>query len=182
VLAFHGQHAFALGTVIALAESRRRRLNEPAEIAPERTGHGLPLSKCGAYNRVMTNSTDRVEIITSVQRRRRWTAPEKVRMVEEIFEPGMTVGLVARRHGVAPNQLFTWRRLVAQGSLTAAGSGEEVVPASDYRALQNQVRELHRLLGKKTLEAEILKEAIEHATGSKKQLRLPPSPPKDGSR
>jgi hypothetical protein len=34
--------------------------------------------------------------------------------------------------------LFTWRRLVAQGSLTAAGSGEEVVPASDYRALQNQ--------------------------------------------
>jgi hypothetical protein len=33
-----------------------------------------------------------------------------------------------------------------------------------------------RLLGKKTLEAEILKEALEHATGSKKQLRLPPSP------
>src|SRR5499427_4720797 len=115
----------------------------------------------------MTNSTDRVEIITSVQRRRRWTAPEKVRMVEETFEPGMTVSLVARRHGVAPNQLFTWRRLVAQGSLTAAGSGEEVVPASEYRALQNQVRELHRLLGKKTLEAEILKEALEHATGSK---------------
>jgi len=52
--------------------------------------------------------------------------------------------------------------------LTAAGSGEEVVPASDYRALQSQVRELHRLLGKKTLEAEILKEALEHATGSKK--------------
>jgi hypothetical protein len=73
------------------------------------------------------------------------------------------------------------RRLVAQGSLTAAGSGEEVVPASGYRALQNQVRELHRLIGKKTLEAEILKEALEHATGSKKQLRLPPSRPKDGS-
>jgi transposase len=35
--------------------------------------------------------------------------------------------------------------------------------------LQNQVRELHRLLGKKTPEAEILKEALEHATGSKKQ-------------
>ena len=40
----------------------------------------------------------------------------------------MTVSLVARRQGVAPNQLFTWRRLVAQGALTAAGSGEEVVP------------------------------------------------------
>jgi Transposase len=79
----------------------------------------------------------------------------------------MTVSLVARRHGVAPNQLFTWRRLVVEGALTAAGSGEQVVPASDYRALQSQVRELQRLLGKKTLEAEILKEALEYATGSK---------------
>ena len=78
--------------------------NDPNEIAPELTGHGLPLSKCEAYNPVsMTNSSNRVEIITSVRRRRRWTAPEKVRMVEETFEPGMTVSLVARRHGVAPN-------------------------------------------------------------------------------
>src|ERR1700745_4097942 len=38
--------------------------------------------------------------------------------------------LVARRHGVAPNHLCTWRRLVAQGTLTAPASGEEVVPAS----------------------------------------------------
>jgi hypothetical protein len=37
-------------------------------------------------------------------------------------------------------------------------------------------------LGKKILETEILKEALEHAAGSKKQLRLPPSLPKDGSR
>jgi Transposase len=49
----------------------------------------------------MSNPADRVEIITSVQRRRRWTASEKVRIVEETFEPGMTVSLVARRHGVA---------------------------------------------------------------------------------
>ena len=69
-----------------------------------------------------------------------------------------------------------------QGGLTAAGSSEEVVPAADYRALHNKVRELHRPLGKKTLEAEILKEALEHATGSKKQPRLPPSLPKDGFR
>jgi transposase len=52
----------------------------------------------------MTNSTNRVEIITSVQRRRRWTAPEKVRMVEETFEPGITVSLVARRHAGDPLQ------------------------------------------------------------------------------
>ena len=127
----------------------------------------------------MTNTPDRVEIITSVQRRRRWTASEKVRMVEETFEPGMTVSLVARRHGVAPNQLFTWRRLVAEGGLTAAGSGEEVVPASDYRALQSQVRELHRLLGTGDRASQGSARARH---GLKKQLRLPPSLPKDGSR
>jgi transposase len=117
----------------------------------------------------MTSSPHRVEIITAVQRRRRWTAAQKMRIVEETLEPGASVSEVARRHEVAPNQLFTWRRLAAQGALTAAGAGEEVVPASDYRALQTQVRELQRLLGKKTLEAEILKEALER-TGSKKRL------------
>ncbi len=125
----------------------------------------------------MTGSPERVEVVTSVQWRRRWTAAEEVRMVEETHEPGATVSLVARRHGVAPNQLFTWRRLVAQGALPAAGAEEAVVPASDYQALQDQVRELQRLLGKKTLEAEILKEALEAVRGRKRLLRSPwPAP------
>ena len=50
------------------------------------------------------------------------------------------------------------------------------------RALQGQVRELQRLLGKKTLEAEILKEALDVAAGSKKALRRSLSLPRDGSR
>jgi transposase len=45
----------------------------------------------------MTNPSNRVEVITSVQRRRRWTASEKVRMVEETFEPGMALSLMARQ-------------------------------------------------------------------------------------
>lgn len=53
----------------------------------------------------------------------------------------MSVSLVARRH-IAPNQLFTWRRLYASSALSAVGAGEEVVAASEYRALQHQVREL----------------------------------------
>ena len=55
-------------------------------------------------------------------------------------------------------------------TLTATAAEEEVVPASEYRALQSQVKELQRLLGKKTMEGEILKEALEIATGSKKQM------------
>ncbi len=55
---------------------------------------------------------ERVEVITSVQRRRRWSTEEKVRIVEETYLPGNSVSLVARRHGIAGNQLFTWRRLM----------------------------------------------------------------------
>ncbi len=43
-----------------------------------------------------------------------------------------------------------------------------MVPASEYRALENQVRELQRMLGKKTMENEILREAISRVAGPKK--------------
>ena len=90
-----------------------------------------------------------------------------MRIVEETYLPGNSVSLVARRHGIAGNQLFTWRRLMAQGALTAAGAGE-VVPASELRAAHQQIRELQRLLGKKTLENEILREAVERVAAPKK--------------
>lgn len=109
----------------------------------------------------MTRKIDRVEVITSVQRRRRWSAEEKARIIQETYAPGMSVPLVARQHGIAPNQVFTWRRLYAEGALSAVGAGEEVVPASEYRALQHQVRELQRLFGKKILENEVLRDALE---------------------
>ena len=53
-------------------------------------------------------------------------------------------------------------------------AGEELVPASDYRALQHQ-RELQRLLGKKTLETEILRDALDLAQPKKRLLRSPSS-------
>src|SRR5271170_862176 len=108
----------------------------------------------------MTGNIDRVEVIMSVQQRRRWSADEKARIVKETYALGMSVSLIARQHGVAPNQVFKWRQLYAAGALSAVGAGEEVVADSEYRALQHQVRELQRLLGKKTLENEILREAL----------------------
>ncbi|WP_245372227.1 MULTISPECIES: IS3 family transposase [Methylobacterium] len=113
---------------------------------------------------------ERVEVITSVQRRRHWTTQEKVRLVEETYLPGQSVSLVARRHGLNANQLFTWRRLMERGAFTAAGAGEEVVPASELRVAQQQIRELQRLLGKKTLETEILREAMERCRPQKVAL------------
>jgi transposase len=129
----------------------------------------------------MTGNNAKGGVLHGPERRRRWAAAEKIAIVAETYEPGVTVSLVARRHGVAPNQVFSWRRLAAQGALTAAGSEEAVVPASDYRALQSQLREMQRLLGK-TMEAEILREALELAGGQKKHLVRALSAPKDGIR
>ena len=128
----------------------------------------------------MTGKIDRIEVITSVQRRRRWSAAEKTAIVQETYAPGMSVSLVARQHGIGPNQLFRWRRLHAEGALSAVAAGEAVVPGSEYRALQGQVRELQRLLGKKTLENEILREALDLAQPKKRLLRTT-SPGRDGT-
>lgn len=58
-----------------------------------------------------------------------------------------------------------------QGGLAAMGSGEEVAPISEVKNLKTRIRELERLLGKKTMEVEILKEAIELTQEKKRFLR-----------
>jgi transposase len=65
----------------------------------------------------MSNTT--VEIIGR-ERRRRWSADEKLRIVAETHEPGASVRAVAARHDVYPNLLRTWRRQVREGRLVAA--------------------------------------------------------------
>jgi transposase len=118
-------------------------------------------------------SANPIEVITSIQRRRRWAAEEKRAMVEEAEQPGASVSSVARKYGVNPNQLFHWRRLIRQGSLSAVRADEEVVPVSEVKQWRARVRELERLLGKKTMEAEILKEALELSREKKLLLRMP---------
>ena len=130
-----------------------------------------------------TEPYSRVEVITSVQRRRRWSAAEKVRLVEEAMQPGMSVSFVARRAGISPSQLFAWKRRMLEGGQVAVEADEDVVGASQVRDLEKKVRELERLLGRKTMENEILKEAL--ALARPKKPTSPPvswNPRKDGSR
>lgn len=107
-----------------------------------------------------------VEVVNMVERRR-WPLAEKLRIVEESSRPGMSVSYVARKYGVAPSLLFRWRKLMSEGGKVAVQADEEVVSVSENRALKKRVRELERLLGKKTMEVEILKEAIEIAREKK---------------
>lgn len=116
------------------------------------------------------------EVIT--ERRRHWTAEQKRAIVEEAELPGNSISSIARKYEIHPNQLFKWRYLVHEGALVAARSEEPVVPFSEVKQLRQQVRELQRLLGKKTMEVEILKDAIEIAR-EKKLISRMPLPEKD---
>lgn len=122
----------------------------------------------------LTNTKNEVmELLTGPERRRRWSTEEKLSMVRESFEPGKSVSSVARQHGINPNQLFGWRKLHQNGSLSAVSAGEEVVPASELSEALAQVKELQRMLGKKTMENEILREAVDVMKSRKWIARSP---------
>ena len=71
----------------------------------------------------------RVEVITGRQRRRRWTAEDKARIVAESLEADANISDVARRHGVARGLLTIWRRQFSSG-----GGGQE--PIQSFAAVK----------------------------------------------
>ena len=118
----------------------------------------------------------RVEVVTSVQRRRRWTPEQKLEIVKQTNEPGSSVSMVARQFGISAGQLFQWRKAYLQGSLMAVGANETVVPASELQEAMRRIKQLDGALGRKTLENEILKEAVDFAKAKKWIARSPVLP------
>ena len=110
-----------------------------------------------------------------------FTAEQKRKLVEEAEQPGNSISYVARRYGISPALMFKWKRLMEHGTLVSLGAEEPTVPESEAKQLKARIRELERQLGRKTMEAEILKEAIEIAR-EKKLLSRPPLPNKPGGR
>jgi transposase len=73
----------------------------------------------------------RLEVVET-GRRRRWTDEAKIGLVGEILEPGASVSSVARRHGIAPTQIYEWRRkFCLQAARPAAGAFAAVVVTPD---------------------------------------------------
>ena len=58
----------------------------------------------------------KIEVL-GTERRRRWSLQDKLQIVEETMQLGVKVSEVARRHGLAPSVVFTWRRLAREGRL-----------------------------------------------------------------
>ncbi len=65
----------------------------------------------------------RLEVLDGPTGRRKWPDEVKARIVAETLSPGARVCEVARRHGVAPQYLTTWRRLMREGRLTLPADG-----------------------------------------------------------
>lgn len=108
------------------------------------------------------------EIIHSSATRRRWTPLEKQQIVHETYQSGVTVSYVARKHGIPPSQLFYWRKLMENSALTGVKAEESVVPQSEANELKRRIKQLEQVLGQKTLENEILREAVK--LGREKKL------------
>ncbi|EPJ9610526.1 IS3 family transposase, partial [Klebsiella pneumoniae] len=109
----------------------------------------------------------RIEVITGEQKRRRYTPEEKARFVALAMQPGYIVSLVARQYGITPSLIFKWKRLMNEGGKSAIAAGDEVVSVSGLKALEKKVKQLEQMLGRKTMEAEILRDALEIAQGKK---------------
>ena len=127
----------------------------------------------------MSSSVDRVEVFSQIQRRRRWSVDQKLAVLAEAAQPGMSISYVARRHGISPSLVFGWRRRMTEGGKEAVRADDEVVARAEVRELQKRIRELERVLGKKTLENEILREALKLAHEKKLISHLPSLPEGD---
>ncbi|TYE81627.1 IS3 family transposase [Klebsiella pneumoniae] len=109
----------------------------------------------------------RIEVITGEQKRRRYTPEEKARFVALAMQPGYIVSLVARQYGITPSLIFKWKRLMNEGGKSAIAAGDEVVSVSGLKALEKKVKQREQMLGRKTMEAEILRDALEIAQAKK---------------
>jgi transposase len=86
----------------------------------------------------MSDAFSKVEVITGVARRRRFSTELKLAVVAETMQPGMSISYVARRHGLSPSLVFRWRRLMSEGGKEAVRADDEVVAASEVRRLEER--------------------------------------------
>lgn len=113
-----------------------------------------------------------IEIITDGGRRRRWSAVEKLRIVEETLDDRASISVVARRNGMAPNLLYRWRRRMLEGGSVAVSEDDDVTSNKVVRQMEDCIRELEHQLGRKTLEAEVLREVLDKSRSKKQTLQV----------
>lgn len=89
------------------------------------------------------------------KRRRNWTHAEKALIVRQTYQPGSSVSVTARQHGVATSMLFRWRKMERNGQLQDPTDAGNVVPVSELLAAREQIAALQRALGAMTMEIQL---------------------------
>jgi transposase len=79
----------------------------------------------------------RVEVLGGVERRRRWSRDDKMRIIEETLGPGAVVTEIARRHGIATSLVFTWRRRARLATVASAGARLVPVQVATAESVQS---------------------------------------------
>ena len=85
--------------------------------------------------------------------RRRWTAEEKLRIIEEARQTPTSISEVCRRHGIAPGQFYAWEKQARQGALEALRNGQRGRRRSDPVAqLEAEIRRLRAVIAELSAE------------------------------
>lgn len=125
------------------------------------------VSRTANEMRAVSERRSEPTVVVVEQKRKRYTAQQKLELVRLTYLPGNTVSSVAHSYGIAPALLFRWRALDKQGGLTAIESGQSSVPAKQYAEAMDEIKRLQRLLGQMASDNALLKEAVEIMTGKK---------------
>jgi transposase len=91
--------------------------------------------------------------------RRLFTAEFKRAQVDRVLKGEVTAAELSRELGVARSLIQRWKYLATKGTEAAVGSNGDVVPLAELRGAQARIKELERLVGKQTMELEILRAA-----------------------
>ncbi len=89
------------------------------------------------------------------KRRRNWSNAEKVAIVRKTYEPGGSVSVTARQHGIATSMLFRWRKMERNGELKDTTEIANLVPVTELLSAREQIAALQRALGAMTLEIQL---------------------------
>jgi transposase-like protein len=86
-----------------------------------------------------SGATRRLEVLAGPERRRRYNASEKAALVAETLRPGACAARIARRHGLHPQQLYTWRRQARRGELAFRVSGVPIARRLAPRSSRHEI-------------------------------------------
>ena len=119
----------------------------------------------------MPKQPSKISIQPQVEgKRRRYTSQQKRALLDEAARPGGSISATARKHGVSPSLLFNWKRAMDDATNKSLKANEPVVTESEVKDMRRRIRELERMLGRQTMRAEILAEALDIAGVKKPKL------------